>query len=184
MSAASPREVLDFWFKETPPERWFEADPKFDADLRARFEETWRAARDGKLADWEETREGALALVIVLDQFPRNMFRGTAQAFATDALARAVSQCALEKGFDLESPPAAKNFLYLPLTHSENLADQERCVRLTRERLGEAHSSYPYALRHRDAIARFGRFPGRNRALARTSTPEEEEFLKKHPLGF
>ena len=184
MNAASPVEVLDFWFKEISRDRWFDSDPEFDAELRRRFEETWRAARDGKLKDWEKTRDGALALVIVLDQFPRNMFRSTAQAFSTDALAREVTQRALAQGFDLDASPDAKNFLYLPLMHSERLADQETCVRLTRERLGENHSSYPFALRHRDAIARFGRFPARNRALSRANTPDEEEFLKKHPLGF
>jgi uncharacterized protein (DUF924 family) len=184
VNAGSPREVLDFWFKEISPDRWFDSDAAFDAELRRRFEETWRAAREGKLKDWEETGDGALALVIVLDQLPRNMFRGNAQAFSTDALAREVAQRALDRGFDLGASPDAKNFLYLPLMHSEHLADQDSCVRLTRERLGESHSSYPFALRHRDAITRFGRFPGRNRALSRASTPEEEEFLAKHPSGF
>jgi uncharacterized protein (DUF924 family) len=184
MNLAGPREILDFWFKETPPERWFTADPDLDAAVRARFEETWRAARAGACESWTSSMEGALALIVLLDQFPRNMFRGGADAFATDAMAGAAAREALARGFDLEAPVGVRSFFYLPFTHSENLSDQEICVRLTRDRLGEHHSSYPYALRHRDAIARFGRFPARNAQLGRPSSQEEIAFLEENPIGF
>jgi uncharacterized protein (DUF924 family) len=112
------------------------------------------------------------------------MFRGTARAFATDGLAREIARAAVERGFDLEAPVAIRQFFYLPFVHSESIADQEFCLKLTRERLGESHSSHSYAVRHRDVIARFGRFPARNAALGRVSTPEEAEFLRKNPSGF
>jgi uncharacterized protein (DUF924 family) len=160
-----PRDVLDFWFKETRPELWFDADASFDATVRERFEDAWCAARGGRLKDWEADKHGALA-------------------FATDAMAQAVTRSAVVRGFDLEMPPAARNFLYLPLMHSEDLGDQETCVKLTRERLGENHSSYSYACRHRDVIARFGRFPARNAALGRPGTPEEQAFLAANSTGF
>jgi uncharacterized protein (DUF924 family) len=184
MSPANPRDILDFWFKEIPSERWFDSDSAFDAALRERFLDIWQAARAGALRDWADSKEGALALVILLDQFPRNMFRGKADAFATDALAREAAHHAIAKGFDVEVPAGARSFFYLPLTHSESLSDQEDCVRFTRERLGETDSTYPYALRHRAAIARFGRFPARNAALGRPSTSEEIEFLTQNPIGF
>ena len=184
MTLAGPRDILDFWFKETPPDKWFATDPALDQTIRARFEESWRAARDGAYPDWAETAEGALALIILLDQFPRNMFRGKAEAFASDATARGAAFRALKRGYDLEAPASVRSFFYLPLTHSEALADQERCVRLTQERLGDDHFSYPYALRHRDVLARFGRFPARNAALGRVSSPEETAFLRANPIGF
>ena len=184
MSPRSPREILDFWFKEIPSERWFSSDPAIDASIRERFEETWREARAGGVKDWLESKEGTLALIILFDQFPRNMFRGRAEAFATDALAREAARHAIASGFDLELPVVARHFVYLPLMHSEDLADQEKCVCLTAERLGKDHYSYPYALRHRDAVARFGRFPARNAALGRGNTGEEIEFLAKNQIGF
>jgi len=177
-----PRDILDFWFKDVGEKRWFESDPKLDAALRVRFEQTWHAARDGKLSDWEETATGALALLIVLDQFPRNMFRGRAEAFSTDAPARAAADRALARGFDLEAPKGARIFFYLPFMHSENLADQDRCVALVRERLGEDSMNFPYAVAHRDWIRRFGRFPGRNAALGRVATPEETIFLAENKV--
>lgn len=180
----SPREILDFWFKETPPERRFIADPAFDALIRERFEETWRSACAGGMQFWGETMDGALALILLFDQFPRNMFRGAAEAFASDRFASEVARTALKRGFDLEAPAGERNFFYLPLMHSEDPADQELCLRLTRERLGEAHFSYPYAIRHLDTIRRFGRFPARNAALGRPSTAEETLFLRDNPAGF
>ena len=184
MSLASPRDILDFWFKQIPSESWFKSDPAVDATIRERFEETWRAASAGTLRDWTNSKDGGLAYVILLDQFSRNMFRGSANAYATDGLAREAARHAIARGFDLELPVAARHFLYMPLMHSEALADQEDCVRLMRERLGEAHFSYPFAVRHRDSIARFGRFPARNSALGRQDTPEEIEFLRENPIGF
>jgi uncharacterized protein (DUF924 family) len=179
-----PREILDFWFKETPPERWFMADPAFDAMVRSRFEEIWRAASTGAFASWADTLEGALALIVMLDQFPRNMFRGSSEAFSTDGMARIAARNAIARGFDVEAPLGMRSFFYLPLMHSEDLRDQEECVRLTRARLGENHFSYPYALRHRDVIAQFERFPARNVPLARDATAEEIEFLQANPNGF
>jgi uncharacterized protein (DUF924 family) len=184
VSVATPREVLDFWFKESPRDWWFRTNPEFDAEIRARFEETWRAARVGQLKTWTASRDGTLALILLLDQFPRNMFRGKPESFATDPLAREAAAHALARGYDLDATADERHFLYLPFMHSEHLNDQEICVRLIRERLGEDHSSYPYAVRHRDAIARFGRFPARNLALGRASTKDEETFLTKNPSGF
>ena len=184
MSLASPRDILDFWFKEIPSECWFRIDPAVDAMICERFGETWQAAHAGALRDWMESKDGALAYVVLMDQFPRNMFRGSANAYATDSRAREANRHAIARGFDLELPSAAKNFLYMPLMHSEALTDQEDCVRLTRERLGETHFSYPFAVRHRNAIARFGRFPARNTALGRQSSEEEIEFLDQNPNGF
>lgn len=176
-----PREVLDFWFKDTDPKLWFAEDAAFDARIRARFEETWVTARDGGLEDWKAHVDGALALVIVLDQFPRNMFRGKAEAFSTDALARAAADRAIRHKFDLEVPAAVRAFFYLPFMHSENMGDQERSVALIGERCGKDSLNYPYATGHRDIIARFGRFPARNAALGRASTPEEAASLAKKP---
>ncbi len=127
---------------------------------------------------------GALALIVLLDQFPRNMFRGSAEAFATDELAQVAARASIAHGFDVEAPAHVRSFFYLPLMHSEDVLDQHECVRLTRARLGEKHFSYPFARRHCEAIARFGRFPARNAALGRTSTAEEIEFLQANPNGF
>ncbi len=179
-----PRDVLDFWFKDTPSEKWFSPDPAFDAQIRSRFEEAWRLGCAGKLKDWENEPNGALALIILFDQFPRNMFRGSAQAFASDSLAREVAKRAIAQKRDLEVPATLRSFFYLPLMHSEHLADQDACVQLTKERLGEDHFSYPYALSHKAAIERFGRFPARNKALGRASTDLEQEFLNHNPHGF
>jgi uncharacterized protein (DUF924 family) len=184
MSDLRPRDVLDFWLKDTPSEKWFSNDPTLDAQIRARFESTWRIGCAGGLGNWEKEPNGALALVILFDQFPRNMFRGSGEAFASDALAREIAKRAIAQKRDLEVPAAFRSFFYLPLEHSENLADQEASVQLTRERLGEQDVAYRYALMHKAAIERFGRFPARNKALGRTSTPEEQEFLNQNPRGF
>src|SRR3954469_22292240 len=123
---ASCEAVLAFW-RAAGPDKWFEKDAAFDEDIRARFLETYEAAAAGMLADWEQTAEGALALTIVLDQFPRNMFRGDARTYAADPLARAVAGRALARGFDRQAPPPERQFFYLPFERSETLADQERC---------------------------------------------------------
>lgn len=182
--APEARRILDFWFGEIPAARWFSADPAFDDELRRRFQDLWQEARAGRLDDWKEEAEGALALVLLLDQFPRNMFRGRPEAYATDERARRVVEHAVGNGFDLALLPERRQFLYMPLMHSERLADQERCVAFIGERLGKEHFSYPFAVRHRDVIARFGRFPARNKALSRETTPEEAEFLAQNPAGF
>jgi len=171
---AEAAEVLAFW-RAAGPAKWFKKDAAFDAEIAARFSALWREAVAGRLAAWEDTPEAALALIVVLDQLPRNMFRGKADAFATDALARAVAERAIERGFDQRIAASERIFLYLPFEHSEDLADQERAVALIRT-IGNAELD-KWAQLHADIIRRFGRFPHRNSALGRTSTPEEQAFL-------
>jgi uncharacterized protein (DUF924 family) len=171
--AVGPDTVLAFW-RAAGPDKWFEKDDAFDAEIRARFLATYEAAADGRLL-WEETPDGALALLIVLDQFPRNMFRGSARAFAADPLARTVASRAIERGFDQVAAASERSFFYLPFEHSETLADQERCIALNRA-TGDA-DALKWAEIHADIIRRFGRFPHRNKALGRATTPEEHSFL-------
>jgi uncharacterized protein (DUF924 family) len=170
----TPAEIVAFW-REAGPDKWFAPDNAFDRAVRSRFLAVHETAAAGRLAAWQETREGALALVLLLDQFPRNMFRGEARAFATDAMARAVTDGALDRGFDQATDPTMRPFFYLPLMHSEALLDQDRCVALY-EALDDAEQ-LRYATEHRDVIKKFGRFPHRNSALGRTTTPVEREFL-------
>jgi uncharacterized protein (DUF924 family) len=172
--AAGPLDVLAFW-RVAGPDKWFEKDAAFDVEITRRFLDAWHAAVEGKLAAWEETPEGALALVIVLDQFPRNMFRGLARMYEADALARAVVGRALARNFDQQVPRRDRQFFYLPLEHSENLDDQERCVELARSYGDDEFTKY--AEQHADIIRRFGRFPHRNAMLGRVTTPEEQAFL-------
>ena len=181
---ARPSQILEFWFAETPSKRWYVADPGFDAEIRRRFESTWSEARDGALDGWAAGSDGALALILLLDQFSRNMFRGEGQAFSTDAKARFVASLAVEQGYDRAAPSGRRQFFYMPFMHSELLADQDRCIALFRENLPDDKSSLSFALKHRDVIARFGRFPARNKALGRATTAEEAEFLASHPGGF
>jgi len=169
-----PAEVLAFW-RAAGPERWFEKDAAFDAEIRSRFLATYEAAVAGRLAGWEATPEGALALLIVLDQFPRNMFRGDARTYAADSLARAIADRAIANGFDQRVPETERQFCYLPFMHSETLVDQERCLRLSQQ-YGDAEFS-KYAELHADIVRRFGRFPHRNVMLGRTTTPAEQAFL-------
>jgi uncharacterized protein (DUF924 family) len=171
---ASAEAVLAFW-READHDKWFNKDTAFDDAIRARFFDTYEAAAAGLLSDWEATREGALALVIVLDQFPRNMFRGSARAFAADPLALAVAKRAIERGFAIATTVEERAFFYLPFEHSEQLTDQERCCALFRA-TGDA-DLVKWAELHADIIRRFGRFPHRNAALGRTTTAEEQAFL-------
>ena len=170
----SPQAVVAFW-TEAGPDKWFKRDDAFDQDIRARFLATHEAAAQGKLADWDASAEGALALLILLDQFPRNMFRGTARAFATDPLARDVATRAIDKGFDRAVARKMQNFFYLPFQHSEALADQERSLALYRA-TGDA-DNIKWAEIHADIIRKFGRFPHRNAMLGRQTTAEEQAFL-------
>jgi uncharacterized protein (DUF924 family) len=170
----TPADVLAFW-RAGGSDKWFEKDDAFDAEIRARFLGTYTAAAAGRLAAWEADPESALALVIVLDQFPRNMFRGDARTYAADPVARAVTERAIARRFDQRFPPVERRFFYLPFEHSENLADQERGVALNRAAGDE--EGVKYAEIHADIIRRFGRFPHRNRILGRTTTPEEQAFL-------
>ena len=169
-----PSDVLAFW-RAAGPDKWFEKDPAFDAEVAARFAGLWRTAAEGGLAPWEETPEGALALVIVLDQFPRNMFRGEARTYSTDAAARDVADRALARGFDQQVAPPERQFFYLPFMHSENLADQERCLELARDYGDDGFTKY--AEHHAAIIRRFGRFPHRNALLGRATSSEEQAFL-------
>jgi len=173
-SMPTAADVVTFW-REAGPKRWFEKDTAFDDEIRARFLATYEAAAAGKLAAWEQSAQGALALLILLDQFPRNMFRGEARAFATDPLARAITAGALLRGFDAQVPAELRCFFYLPFEHSENLADQERGIALY-QAAGDA-DNLKWAELHADIIRRFGRFPHRNAVLGRTTTPEEQAFL-------
>src|SRR5262249_15330484 len=157
-----PQDVLAFW-REAGPDKWFEKDPAFDAAIAERFSRLWQDAAGGKLAQWEATPEGALALTIVLDQFSRNLFRGDARTYDADAIARAVAERALARGFDQQVASLERRFFYLPFMHSENLPDQERCVDLSRAYGDDEFTKY--AEQHADIVRRFGRFPHRNAAL-------------------
>ncbi len=170
----SSEDVLQFW-RDAGPEKWFHKDTAFDEAIRTGFLPTYEAAAAGRLAAWEQAPDSALALVIVLDQFPRNMFRGDARAFAADPLARQVTERAIARDFDMKVPATLRQFFYLPFEHSEQMADQERCVALFRA-TGNAEL-LKWAELHADIIRRFGRFPHRNAALGRATTPEEQTFL-------
>ena len=172
--AATPNDILGFW-REAGPDKWYARSDAFDAAIRLKFEPTHHAAARGEYDAWAETAEGALALLILLDQFPRNLYRGSGHQFATDGKARAIARAAVERGFDREVEPALRNFFYLPFEHSENLADQEYGVALCAE-AGDLEN-LKWSQLHRDIITRFGRFPHRNAALGRKTTPEEQEFL-------
>jgi uncharacterized protein (DUF924 family) len=168
----APADILSFW-RQVGPERWYERDDALDAEVRGRFLDLWQKAAAGQLSTWEATDDGALALALVLDQFPRNMFRGDSRAYSSDAQAREVTGRAIARGADVRVDPALQEFLYMPLMHSEHLADQLRCVELFRDNADQLR----YAELHADIIRRFGRFPHRNRMLGRTTTPEEQAFL-------
>jgi uncharacterized protein (DUF924 family) len=176
----TPQDVLDHWFS-LDRNAWFAKDPAVDEAIRARFLGLYERARDGGLAAWTEEPRTCLALVIVLDQFPRNLFRGEARAFGTDADAREAAGVLLDRGWDKDLTPLERMFAYLPFEHSESLADQERCLALMKQL-----ADYPetadlprWAQAHLAVIRRFGRFPHRNVALGRASTPEEEAFLSQ-----
>lgn len=166
-------DMVEFW-RDAGASKWFNGGAAFDDACRA-FVEAHHAAARRELADWMEDAEGALALVLLLDQIPRNVFRGSAHAFATDGLARELARHAVDAGFDRNVDPALRLFFYMPFEHSEDMADQDRAVRLFAA-MGDANY-LDYANRHRDVIARYGRFPHRNAALGRTSTPEERAWL-------
>lgn len=169
----APADVVSFW-REAGPSRWFRKDAAFDTQFRDRFLAAHEAAARGDLDSWGNDAEGALALLILLDQFPRNAFRGGARMFATDAKARSVADAALKKGFDEATEKPLRNFFYLPFMHSESLADQDRAAALTAPLDAESHK---FAHIHRDIIEKFGRFPHRNAVLGRETTPQEQAFL-------
>jgi uncharacterized protein (DUF924 family) len=172
----SIREVLDFWFNPSSKAHWFEPSAAFDQAVAARLGDLHRRAAGGAFEAWQSSAEGCLALCILLDQGPRQLFRGEARAFATDAKALAVAKRALAQGFDRQLPVEQRQFLYLPLMHSERLTDQERCVALYEAE--ELRHNLRHAADHAEIIRRFGRFPHRNVALGRTSTAAEEAYLR------
>jgi uncharacterized protein (DUF924 family) len=180
MKIATPEQIVSFW-KKAGPKRWFKKDPAFDQKIHEKFLVTHQAAAMGKLGAWEANAEGALALVILLDQFPRNMFRGTNRAFANDEQARAAAGRAIKRGFDKKTPALLRHFFYLPFEHSEDLADQEKSLKLFRATKDK--NLIHWAKAHRDIIVRFGRFPHRNEILRRNSTPEETAFLEQGGFG-
>lgn len=176
--AAHPKDITYFW-REAGPRQWFAKRNSFDSAIRLKYEPVHHAAARGQYDRWIETSEGALALMLLLDQFPRNLYRDSAHAFATDPKARVLARRALELGHDQELEPPLRPFLYLPFEHSEALADQDESVRLAtalRDQCGD-EETLKWALIHRDIIARFGRFPHRNPCLGRETTPEEQAFL-------
>jgi len=181
-------EVLDFWFgapgsreRGQPRKAWFRKSEPFDAEIRRRFLVTWERAARGELERWQATPLASLALVVTLDQFPRNMFRGTARAFASDSLALAVARETIAREFDRLLSPVERSFVYLPFEHAEDLAAQRRSLALFQALDGE---QVEYARRHYEIIARYGRFPHRNAILGRPSTAEEIEFLKQPGSSF
>jgi uncharacterized protein (DUF924 family) len=184
LAPGSPLPVLDFWFgagaeRGKSHKRWFVKDPAFDAEIRRRWLATYERLSLEPL--WLEDARSCLARIVVLDQFPRNMFRGTPRAFATDALALEAARLAVARGWDRGLPQVEQLFVYLPFEHSEGLADQDRACELMKDFNAE---QVDYAERHRAIIRRFGRFPHRNEILGRKSTPEELEFLKTPGSGF
>lgn len=175
---ATPMDVIGFW-QSAGPAKWFRKDPRFDEAIRLKFEPVHFRASRGEYDAWRATAEGCLALLILLDQFPRNLFRGSGHAFATDPLARRVARHAVQNDFDQEVDPLMRPFFYLPFEHSEDPDDQALSVTLTeahRDATGD-EETLKWAIVHRDIIARFGRFPHRNAALGRETTAEEQTFL-------
>jgi uncharacterized protein (DUF924 family) len=167
-------DVLAFW-RAAGPDKWFKKDADFDAAIRTRFLATWEDAAAGRLSSWEATPDGALALTLVLDQFPRNMFRGDGRTYQTDATACAVVERALARGYDGAVPHRDRRFFYLPFMHSEQLSHQERCIALARDYGDEEFLRY--AMQHANIVRRFRRFPHRNAILGRSTTAEEQAFL-------
>jgi uncharacterized protein (DUF924 family) len=172
----SPDDILEFWYTEPASKHWFNSTPELDELIRSRYQALWQQAKAGDLDEWMQTPEGCLALVIILDQFPLNMFRGRPESFATEQQAVEVAGHALEQGFDKQIPKQQIAFLYMPFMHSESLEDQDRCVALF-EAVG-LEDNLKFARHHREIVRRFGRFPHRNVILGRQSTEEELRWLE------
>ena len=172
------KEVIKFWFEDVPAEKRFAKDEALDQEIKEKFEELYWQLAACEHPDWQDSAEGSLASIIVLDQFSRNIFRGSPQAFALDPLALNIAQYAIKKGFDQELNPEKRSFLYMPFMHSESKKIHEAALKLF-ESLGR-ELNLKYEIKHKEIIDRFGRYPHRNEVLGRTSTPEEKEFLKTH----
>ena len=179
----TPNDVIEFWFAPETKEKWFKPTPEFDQEVRDRLGALHDRGAAGDLGDWETTPEGCLALLILLDQAPRNMFRDDARSFATDATARGVSDRAIAAGHDLATSIERRDFFYLPFEHSEDVEDQRRALQLFSERCN-AGDNVKWAERHLVVIERFGRFPHRNKVLGREPTPEETEYLESRDTPF
>lgn len=173
------QEVLHFWFNETEPQLWFQDNPQFDAIIRERFRVTYDMAREGLSNHWAGDAEGALALCLVLSEFPRHMFRGTAEAFDTDEKALLIAKQAISRGFDQVFPHEKRFFLYIPFERSEILTDQKRNLELFKSMEEDNPVAYKVAMRRYETIKEFGRFPERNETLGRASAPEEKAYLEK-----
>jgi uncharacterized protein (DUF924 family) len=173
-----PEDVLSFWLDDVGSAGWYNPGATLDADITKRFEKAWKGASEGQFSLWLTYPSGALAYVILTDQFPRNMFRNDPRSFATDRAALTAAKSAISKGWDMRIDEPARQFFYLPLMHSENLCDQDRCVRLMKERMpiGGA-SNMLHARAHREVIRQFGRFPYRNAALSRKPTAHEAQYV-------
>ena len=182
-------DIVQFWFGNAPGERrkaWFVKDPAFDAQISARFMPAYEAAAAGTLADWKNAARESLALIVLTDQFPRNMFRNSGRAFETDAMALATAKRVIDAGWDAKMLPVERMFVYLPFEHSESMADQDRSCALFAplNAFPETSDAVEYSEKHRAIVKRCGRFPHRNAALRRETTPEEIEFLKQPGSGF
>lgn len=175
MAEVTVKDVLDFWYTPETSKKWFKSTPEFDLEIKQRFETVWQMAADNQLDEWQKSSEGCLALCIVLDQFPLNMYRGDETSFQTEAQAIVVAKQAIENGFDNDIDDDRVSFLYMPLMHSESLIDQDLCVACFEKR--ELTENLRFAMHHRDLILEFGRFPHRNEMLDRESTPEEIAYL-------
>jgi uncharacterized protein (DUF924 family) len=180
---AKPDEILAFWLDEVGPAGWYVQDEALDETIRVRFGADYAAAMEGRFGLWLTYPAGVLAYVVLLDQFPRNMFRGSAEAFESDRIALAAAKQAIHRGWDLKIDPPARQFFYLPLMHAETLSDQDRCVRLFKERMPEAEDNLLHARVHREVIRRYGRFPYRNAVLGRHDTQAERDFAERGGYG-
>jgi uncharacterized protein (DUF924 family) len=180
----APEEVLAFWLDECSPADWYKSDPALDAKMLDRFGDAWQEAAEGALGLWLTYPSGALAYIILTDQFSRNMFRGSGKAFSLDNAARAAAKMAIDRNWDLKIDEPARQFFYMPLMHAENLCDQDRAVRLIHTRMPQTgHSNRDHASAHRAVIRDFGRFPYRNDALGRKTTSAEQAFLDDGGYG-
>lgn len=175
---SNPEEIIKFWFETLTPEDHFRGGEQVDEQVRSRFHDVWLRAAGGAMAEWEKTPRGALALIICLDQFPRNMFRNSGQSFHSDALAREIASRSIEKRYDWQLEEKLRLFLYMPFMHSESLLDQDRSVDLIAGRMPQVgRQNLLHAHAHRKIIEMFGRFPFRNEALGRKNSLQENEFL-------
>ena len=181
---ARPEDILAFWLDEVGPDGWYKQDEALDQEIRDRFLTAWEGQMQGRYGLWLTYPSGTLAYIVLADQFPRNMFRGQGTAFASDRIALAAAKQAIHRGWDMRIDEPSRQFFYLPLMHSENLGDQDRCVRLMKERRpASGDSNLMHAKVHREVIRQFGRFPYRNDALSRKTTEAEKAFISDGGYG-